>query len=601
MRKLICILASLTYLLCAGDSYLGQRSGDFSVILNGQGEAYAWGYNNKGQLGDNSVTNKHAPIAVYTGGVLSGKVLTEIVAGKYHTVAFDSDGKVYSWGWNLYGQLGDNSTSDSHIPVAEYSTVAWGKTYSAVAVGESHSVALDSDGKVIAWGSNFYGQLGDNTSATRHVATDVFTSGVLSGKTITAIAAGDYHTVALDSDGKIYAWGYNNVGQLGNNSTTESPVPVEVNTSGVLSGKTITAIAAGYTHTVALDSDGKVYSWGQNTNGQLGNNSTSHSSVPVAVYTSGVLSGKTITAISAGGYTTIALDSDGKVYAWGYNNVGQLGDNSTTQRIIPVAVYTSGVLSDKTITAVAAGSRSTVVLGSEGKVYSWGENENGQLGNNSTTDSHVPVQVLNSDYSEFVCSINLTSFTANNQNGNVALTWHTGSETENLGYLLERSESNEDAWTVIVSYLNDDALIGHGTTTGSNTYQYTDDTVQPGVSYVYRLGDIDYNNCITWHDEIEITIEAEDLEVPSTFGLENIYPNPFNPSVNISYSLENEAQTELSVYDINGKKVTTLINDMISAGTHNLLWQPMNISTGIYIVRLNADNINSMQKIIYVK
>ena len=93
----------------------------------------------------------------------------------------------------------------------------------------------------------------------------------------------------------------------------------------------------------------------------------------------------------------------------------------------------------------------------------------------------------------------------------------------------------------------------------------------------------------------------EDLKIPSTFGLQNIYPNPFNPSVNISYSLENEAQTELSVYDINGNLIETLINDMMSAGTHNFLWQPMNISTGIYIVRLNADNIKSMQKIICVK
>ena len=378
---------------------------EHTLVLTSEGKVYAWGRNADGQLGNNSTTNSSIPVAVDTSGVLSEKIITSIAAGTSHSLVLDTEGKIHTWGNNYSGQLGNGFNGDSILNPTAVDTggVLSGKTITKIESKFHHSLALDDEGKVYAWGSNNSGQLGNNSTTNSSIPVAVDTSGVLSGKTITSIAAGirnsyseDIHSLALDDEGKVYAWGYNYFGQLGNNSTTNSLIPVAVDTSGVLSGKTITAIAGGASHSLALDDEGKVYAWGSNSDGQLGNNSTTQSLIPVAVDTSGVLSGKTITAIAAGAYCSLALDDEGKVYAWGSNSDGQLGNNSTTKSLIPVAVDVSGVLSGKTITAIAAGGWNVLALSTEGKVYAWGFNYYGQLGNNSTSQSLVPVPVYTS-------------------------------------------------------------------------------------------------------------------------------------------------------------------------------------------------------------
>ncbi|NBV23791.1 MAG: cell wall anchor protein, partial [Proteobacteria bacterium] len=172
--------------------------------------------------------------------------------------------------------------------------------------------------------------------------------------------------------GAAYAWGLGASGQLGNNATAASSVPVAVDMTGVLAGKTVTAIAAGSGHSLALTSDGKVFAWGSGSNGQLGNNAMADSSVPVAVDMTGVLAGKTVTAIAAGSGHSLALTSDGKVFAWGSGTSSQLGNNATADSSVPVAVDTTGVLAGKTVTAIAAGSGHSLALTSDGKVFAWG-------------------------------------------------------------------------------------------------------------------------------------------------------------------------------------------------------------------------------------
>ena len=198
----------------------------------------------------------------------------------------------------------------------------------------------------------------------------------------TLIAAGNAHACIIRA-GQAYCWGLNSSGQLGNSSTTQSLVPVAVTTSGVLAGKTLTQITAGNSHTCALDSSGTAYCWGANGNGQLGNSSTTQSLVPVAVTTSGVLSGKTLTQISAdeNGMYTCALDSAGAAYCWGAASFGQLGNGGVASTPgVPVAVVTSGVLSGKVLTQIATGSGSTCAVASTGAAYCWGQGVNGELG-----------------------------------------------------------------------------------------------------------------------------------------------------------------------------------------------------------------------------
>ncbi len=362
------------------------------------GQAYCWGANGNGQLGNGSTINSSVPVPVYTGGVLSGKTLTQIVAGFSHTCALDTSGAAYCWGLDSSGQLGNNSTAQSLVPAAvTTSGVLSGKTLTQITAGSSHTCALDTSGTAYCWGANGNGQLGNNTTAKSLVPIAVTTSGVLSGKILTQITAGFGHTCALDAAGLGYCWGANGNGQLGNSSTTQSLVPVAVTTSGVLSGKALTQISADENgmYTCALDSAGAAYCWGAASFGQLGNGGVSSTpGVPVAVVTSGVLSGKALTQIATGSGSTCAVASTGAAYCWGQGVNGELGDNSTASSTSPVAVTMSGVLAGKTLTQVSLGTNFACALDASGAAYCWGLNTSGQVGNPATaTHFLVPVAV----------------------------------------------------------------------------------------------------------------------------------------------------------------------------------------------------------------
>ena len=256
-----------------------------------------------------------------------------------------------------------------------------------------HSCAIALNGRAYCWGSGNSGKLGNGSTASSRVPVAVNTSGVLAGKTIKQISAGENHTCAIASDNRAYCWGSNKNGQLGNGSTADSNVPVAVNMSGALAGKTIKQMSTGYSSTCAIASDNRAYCWGSGNNGQLGNGSTADSRVPVAVNMSGTLAGKTIKQILAGGDHGCVVASDDKMYCWGLNNNGELGNNSSVNSSVPVAVNADGVLAGKTIRQMSAGFSSTCAVDSEYNMYCWGYNDNGQLGNNSTNNSRVPARV----------------------------------------------------------------------------------------------------------------------------------------------------------------------------------------------------------------
>jgi len=302
-----------------------------------------------------------------------------------------------AWGYNSYGQLGLGAKDyDPHsLPVVVHRTGALaGKTIMAIAAGGSHSLALCSDGTLAAWGWNTSGQLGNGFTADSLTPVAVDTTGALAGKTVVTIAAGNDYSLALCSDGKVYAWGENGNGQLGNGLNADSPTPVAVDASGTsaLYGKTVVAISAGSFHSLALCSDGTLVAWGFNSKGQLGNGTTVDSRTPVAVGT-GALAGKTVVAISAGFMHSLALCRDGTLVAWGLNNYGQLGNGTTDNSPTPVAVITTAALSGKTVVSVAAGTNYSVALCSDGTAAMWGWNTYGQLGDGTTTDRHTPVAV----------------------------------------------------------------------------------------------------------------------------------------------------------------------------------------------------------------
>jgi alpha-tubulin suppressor-like RCC1 family protein len=288
-----------------------------STAIKADHTVWTWGDNSYGQLGDGTTTSRSSPKQV--------KGLTDVIAvaaGVEHTVALKSDGTVWVWGSNPDGELGNGTTTNSYTPIMVPGLT--GVVAISVGQGGYHTVALKSDGMVVAWGYNFYGQLGDGTTTNR--LSPLVVPG-LSG--VIAVAAGDSHSVALKSDGTVAAWGYNFNGQLGDGTTTDSLSPVAIaGLTGVL------AVAAGDAHTVALKSDGTVWAWGYNGDGELGNGTTTDSSSPVAVPDL-----VNVAAVAAGQYHTETVRLDGTVVGWGYNMDGELGDGTTTNRSSPVEAY----------------------------------------------------------------------------------------------------------------------------------------------------------------------------------------------------------------------------------------------------------------------
>ncbi|MFZ2276735.1 MAG: choice-of-anchor D domain-containing protein, partial [Prosthecobacter sp.] len=390
----------ITYSFVA--SYYGGTGNDLVLVWAGS-RPMAWGNNNNGQLGNNNKTNSSVPVALTTAGTpLAGRTLLALSAGYQHSLALCSDGTLAAWGDNAAGELGTNTNTGSSVPVAVTTagTPLAGKVAVAVSAGWQHNLVLCADGTLTAWGSNSSGQLGNNSTTNSLVPVAVTTIGTpLAGRAVVAIRTGASHNLALCADGTLATWGNNYYGQLGNNSTTSSLVPVAVTTAGTpLAGKSVVSFAAGATHNIALCSDGTLVTWGYNSFGQLGNNSFTQSNIPVTVITAGtVLAGKTVIGVAAGSYCSLALCSDGTVASWGSNINGQLGNNSTNDTKLPVGVITSGVLAGKTLVGLMAGGTHSLALCSDGMVAAWGDNTYYQLGNGTTSsNSSTPVAVSTS-------------------------------------------------------------------------------------------------------------------------------------------------------------------------------------------------------------
>jgi len=351
-----------------------------TCALTTGGGVKCWGDGAYYKLGNASVTPRTAPVDVT--GLASGAV--QVAPGWDYSCARTTAGGVQCWGHDANGSLGDNYAQARSAPVAVPELSAG--TLS-VAAGLYHACAITAAGGVKCWGDNSVGQLGIGTNAWTVHPTDV--TGLASG--VVALAAGSYHTCALTTAGAMKCWGSNGAGQLGDDSTTTRYAPAPV--SGLASG--VTAIAAHYAHTCAVVA-GAVKCWGNNEHGQLGDGTTTNQRVPVNV--SGLTSGAT--AVAAGAGHSCALVG-GNALCWGWNVVGQLGDGSTTDHPTPAAVSSLPAGS----VAIDAGDFHTCAVTAAGAMKCWGDGTSGQLGDNDTQSRTLPIDV--SGLSSGVAAISL--------------------------------------------------------------------------------------------------------------------------------------------------------------------------------------------------
>jgi len=332
-----------------------------SMALTRDGKVFAWGRNRSGQLGDGTRENRSTPVAV-----LGLEDAISISTGDCHSMALTRDGKVFTWGCDERGQLGNGTGANRSTPVA----VPDIEDVISISAGGNHSMALKRDGKVFAWGYNGDGRLGDGTRENRSSPV-----AVLGLEDVISISGGWSHSMALTRDGKVFAWGGNWHGQLGDGNCWDRSTPVAV--PGL---KDVISISAGVLHSMALTRDGKVFAWGDNEYGQIEDRST-----PVAV--PGL---EDVISISAGGRHSMALTRDGKVFAWGRNVCGQLGDGTREDRwLTPVAVQD---LED--VISIYAGRDHSTALTRDGNVFAWGSNGYGQLGDGTRRYRLTPVAVL---------------------------------------------------------------------------------------------------------------------------------------------------------------------------------------------------------------
>lgn len=419
-----------------------------------------------------------------------------LAAGSNHTIALKSDGTVWAWGYNDSGQLGDSTTTKSSVPVQ----VVGLSDVTAIAAYSHFTIALKNDGTVWSWGRNNYGQLGDGTTA--NSSTPVQVVGL---DNVTAIAAGEEYTIALKNDGTVWAWGHNDYGQLGNDTTVDSTTPVQV--SGLTD---VIAIAAGSWAALVLKNDGTVWAWGQNAAGQLGNGTYTTTSTPVQA------AGLTdVIAIGAGSNYSLALKSDETVWSWGWGSYGQLGSGKTTPPPQNIPEPIPGLTGVNTI---IAGKEHVVALKSNGTTLAWGRNENGQVGDGTTTQRNTPVQIDVSD----VTSIALGWYhTAELKSDGTVWVWGfnghgqlgDGTNEDSItpvqvkgaggtGYLI----LTEEPW----SYSLEVSASDNGTVTdgeGSHLFSNSNPWAENGLT-VAALPDTDYQ-FDGWYDENDALVSAQ--------------------------------------------------------------------------------------------
>lgn len=356
---------SFDYLACGGTHILGLKS---------DGSCWAWGNNDNGQLGNNNIIAQASPVQV-----VGNHSFVEIAIFDNSSYARKADGAVWSWGNNIYSQLGITAPQDVNLKKRSPIQIVIGNhTFTKIFGAGAHTAALKADGSCWSWGGNSSGQLGIGTLVPSAVSSPVQ---LIGGHVFTSLSCGLYWTMGLKSDGSCWAWGTGAAGQIGDNSTTQRVSPVQV-----VGNHSFIMITTGQTVCAGLKADGSCWTWGNGFYGNLGTGVRASYSSPVAV-----IGNHSFIKISAQGYGMSALKADGSIWTWGYNANGDCGTNDAISYSSPVQVVGNHSFID---ISAASEDSGVFALKADGSIWSWGYNHLGQLGTNNIISYSSPVQIV---------------------------------------------------------------------------------------------------------------------------------------------------------------------------------------------------------------
>lgn len=343
--------------------------------------AYAWGFNASGQIGDGTAVSNSSPVSV-----VGFSDWIQVSAGDEHSLGLEANGTAWGWGENRYGRLGDGTAVDTSLPVAVVGGFA---DWIQLSAGSYHSLGVKTNGTAWAWGQNALGKLGDGTTANRSSPVSVVGGFV----DWVQLSAGKFHSLGLRANGTAWGWGGNSKGALGDGSPnpflpTSDPSPVSV-----VGGFTDwIQVSAGGLHSLGLRANGTAWAWGYNSSGQLGTAAGGNARSPVAVV-GGFTDWINVSANKNNGMfdgRSFGIRTNGTAWAWGSNSYGRLADGTTTDRSSPVSVV--GGFTDWV--SVEAGLDHCLAIRTNGTAWAWGSNTSGRLGTGNATDQSSPVSVV---------------------------------------------------------------------------------------------------------------------------------------------------------------------------------------------------------------
>ncbi|MDD3712401.1 MAG: InlB B-repeat-containing protein [Candidatus Izemoplasmatales bacterium] len=422
--------------------------GSHSFARTNKDRYFAWGNNNNGQLGDGTTEDRLTPVEITDSFPLeAGEKINYFVAGDKHSGAITNLGRVFTWGWNFTGRLGDGTSTQRINPtdITENFSLDTGDKIIFLTMGMQTSAAISSSGRIYTWGANSSGQLGDGTIFNKTLPTDITANfNTDTDEKVVFISLGYVHSAALTNQGRVFTWGNNAYGQLGDgtNSFRVNPVDITENFS-FANDEWAMEIDLGENFTILFTNKSNLYTFGLNDKGQLGSGNTDNTPTPLNINNQFTLQAEDkIIRISSGRSHSSFITSNYRVFIWGDNEFGQLGNGSFVMRNSPYEITNRLMLNaGETIYSISLSSGSSSLVTSLGQLKIWGNNDNGQLGNDSTNTSSLPIDIVNK---------NRESILRETQDFHVGETIDLY-EDERTGYVFSGWYTSEDLSTLFTS------------------------------------------------------------------------------------------------------------------------------------------------------